>query len=267
MIDFHSHTSFSYCADKDVNLSCYEDAIEKNPLLDEVCITDHGMAIYFPDEIAWKWEFVKNESILDKYIHDGNSKLEKYLSLFSVYNNSGIHCGIEVEMSESGRLIYDPFYRDKLIPLIGSVHFLFSSKKYGFSLCDILNEWSYHTEKLICSGIDILAHPFRWICGQVPIDNYLIGRIVKRAYNEGVALEINGHNITFPIYVADKTMLRIAAEIGAKISFGVDAHRKEDIGDFSYHMKLLNDCGMNIKDINLLSIKELYDKHRKKTGI
>ena len=164
-------------------------------------------------------------------------------------------------MSENGRLIYDPFYRNRLIPLIGSVHFLFSSKKYGFSLCDILNEWTYHTERLICSGIDILAHPFRWICGQSPVDYRLVEQIVKCAHKEGVALEINGHNVTLPIYDADKAMLNIAAEIGAKVSFGVDAHRKENIGDFSYHMKLLNDCGLNIRDINLLSRKELYEKH------
>ncbi len=261
MIDFHSHTNFSYCADKDIDLSDYKKEIDKNPILDGVCITDHGMSIYFPNEVAWTWEFIRNEYVLDQHIDKGNARLEEYINLFSEYKNSSIHCGLEVEMSENGRLIYDPFYRNRLIPLIGSVHFLFSSKKYGFSLCDILNEWTYHTERLICSGIDILAHPFRWICGQSPVDYRLVEQIVKCAHKEGVALEINGHNVTLPIYDADKAMLNIAAEIGAKVSFGVDAHRKENIGDFSYHMKLLNDCGLNIRDINLLSRKELYEKH------
>ena len=260
MIDFHSHTNFSYCADKDIDLSFYKKEIEKNSLLDAVCIADHGMAIYFPKEVAWTWEFIRNESVLDEHLCKGNFRLEEYINLFSEYKDSPIHCGIEVEMSENGRLIYDPFYRDRLVPLIGSVHFLFGSKRYGFSLCDILNEWTYHTERLICSGIDILAHPFRWICGQSPVDYPLIEQIVRCAHKEGVALELNGHNVTLPIYNADKSMLRIAAEIGAKISFGVDAHRKEDIGDFSYHIKLLNDCRLDIKNINILTIKELYSK-------
>lgn len=104
-----------------------------------------------------------------------------------------------------------------------------------------MNEWIYHTERLISSGIDILAHPFRWICSQSQVDYSLIKRIVKCAYKESVALEINGHNITPLIYEADKAMLNIAVEIGSKISFGIDAHKINEIGDFSYHMKLLND--------------------------
>ncbi|MEI6056103.1 MAG: PHP domain-containing protein [Lentisphaerota bacterium] len=257
MIDFHSHTNLSYCSDRDLDLNWYVECLKQKDEMDAVAITDHGMAIYFPDLVAWAWEYVRDGKVFDKYKDAGNEKLESYISNLSKYKNKNIHCGLEVEMSQDGKLIYDTYYRNKLKPLIGSVHYHFITKKYGFSENEIVEFWLDHNKKLVESGIDILGHPLRWIATHAAIDDAMIDKIVEMADMNGVAIEINSHNMTNSIYEADKRMLCIAMDKGAKVSFGIDAHKKIQVGKFDYHRKLLKDCGVTLADLNLLTLKDL----------
>lgn len=258
MIDFHSHTSISYCADRDLDLPFYEKQLRENPDFEGASITDHGMSIYFPDSVAWAWEYIKDTKIFDKHKDEGNAKLESYINNLAKYKSVGINCGLEVEMSQDGKLIYDCFYRKKLRPLIGSVHHLFITKKHGFSEKEIIKFWIEHNKQLIESDIDILGHPLRWIANHAAIEDYMIEAIVGIAHENGVAIEFNSHNITNPIYSADKRMLQICLEKGAKVSFGVDAHKKVQVGKFDYFKKFLNECGATLSDLNILTLKDLF---------
>lgn len=257
MIDFHSHTNLSYCSDRDLDLDYYVECLARKKEMDGVAITDHGMAIYFPDSVAWAWEYVRNENIFDKYKDSGNEKLESYIVNLAKYKPEGIYCGLEVEMSQGGKLIYDKYYRNKLKPLIGSVHYHFISKKHGFSENEIIEFWLDHNKKLVEADIDILGHPLRWIANHVMIKDSMIEKIVDMANRNGVAIEFNSHNVTESIYEADKKMLCIAMEKGVKISFAVDAHKKTQVGKFDYHRKLLEDCRVKLDDLNLLTLKDL----------
>lgn len=257
MIDFHSHTSLSYCSDRDLDLEHYEVCLAEKNHMDAVAITDHGMAIYFPDSVAWAWEYMRDSKVFDKYKDAGNVNLESYINNLAKYKPKGIHCGLEVEMSQDGKLIYDTYYRNKLKPLIGSVHYHFITKKYGFSENEIVKFWLDHNKKLLESDIDILGHPLRWIANHAMIEDSMIKKIVEMADKNGVAIEFNSHNMTNSIYEADMRMLHIAAGKGAKISFGIDAHKKSQVGKFDYHKKLLSDCGVTMADLNLLTLKDL----------
>lgn len=257
MIDFHSHTNLSYCSDRDIDLDWYVKCLGKKSGMEAVAITDHGMAIYFPDSVAWAWEYIRDGKVFDKYRDIGNAKLEDYIINLAKYKDKGIHCGLEVEMSQDGKLIYDDFYRNKLKPLIGSVHYHFITKKHGFSEREIVEFWLDHNRKLVESGIDILGHPLRWVANHATIEDSMIEKIVEMADENNVAIEFNSHNMTNLIYEADKKMLCIAMDKGAKISFGIDAHKKVQVGKIDYHRKLLKDCGVTLADLNLLTLKDL----------
>ncbi len=257
MIDFHSHTDLSYCSDRDLNPNWYVKCLEQKNEMEAVAITDHGMAIYFPDSVAWSWEYIRDGRVFDKYKDSGNAKLESYILNLAKYKDKKIYCGLEVEMSQNGKLIYDASYRKKLKPLIGSVHYHFITKKHGFSEKDIVEFWLNHNKQLLEAGIDILGHPLRWIANNATVQDYMIERIVEMAIRNSVAIEFNSHNITAAIYEADKKMLCMAMEKGAKVSFGVDAHKRNQVGKFDYHKKLLADCSATQEDLNILTLKDL----------
>ncbi|HRU00517.1 MAG TPA: hypothetical protein P5239_02315, partial [Victivallales bacterium] len=80
MIDFHVHTKTSYCADKDLSLDFYSEQISSTNLIEFVCVTDHSMAIYFPEDIAWKWEFLSDSNIFEQWRDFGNQRLAKQIS-------------------------------------------------------------------------------------------------------------------------------------------------------------------------------------------
>lgn len=248
MIDVHTHTGLSYCAEGDLSPKIYAKYLESDQTIESIYITDHGMAIYFPEEVAWSWEFITDSSIFDTYRDRGNRILAKHLEDLNTFSSYGIFPGIEVEMMNDGRLPVDDCFRDKLDVLIGSVHFLPVSHHNCHSENEIINYWKKHVFLLIEKGIDILGHPFRWLSNQVTVPEHLINEITIAAVANDVALELNSHIMT---ETADRAMITTAVNSGAKIAFGTDSHRRAEIGDFSYHLSILDQCHLSLSDLNL----------------
>jgi histidinol phosphatase-like PHP family hydrolase len=250
MFDLHCHTNISYCGEKELTPEFYAEKIQRIEGLDGVAVTDHGMAIYFPSEIAWSWSFISDSRIFDQFRDAGNTKLERHLADLARFRDRRIAPGIEVEMMHDGRLTFDETFRKRLDIVIGSVHFLDFSIEVGNSPDETFVFWKAHTLRLINSGIDVLGHPFRWISRQLPVAEGTIREIVREAKRAGVAVELNSH---YPIEETDVLMLKIAIEEDAVISIGVDAHRPDEIGDFSYHMETILKAGLKLSDLKLLN--------------
>lgn len=256
--DFHTHSSLSYCAEEGMTPGLYKEILSdplrrRNPFeVDKVFITDHGMAIYFPKEIAWAWQYMADSSIFDAHRERGNAIIEEHLQILAKYKDCGILPGIEVEMMDDGRFTLDPAFRKSFKVLIGSIHYLHCSQKNGSSPIQILEAWESHTMRLLDKDIDLLGHPFRWlhyqIDGQIPPE--LIKQTVDAAISNDVALELNSH-YKIP---ADIEMLKYGAEKGAVFAFSTDSHRPAEICDFNYHASCLESAGLKISDIKLLSI-------------
>jgi len=242
MIDFHVHTKTSYCADKDLSPEFYSEQLSHIKSIESVCITDHSMAIYFPEELAWKWEFLSDANVFEQWREFGNKRLDKQISELKKFKDKKILCGIETEMLPNGKLCFDPLFRPQLDIVIGSVHFLPIENNR-----DILEYWLDHTIKLLNCGIDILGHPFRWISSKIPIETKTVETIVKEAKKNSVALELNSH---YKYETEDIMMIKICAEHNVKISIASDAHRKQEFGDYSYHMSIIEKS--NIGDISSL---------------
>jgi histidinol phosphatase-like PHP family hydrolase len=254
MIDYHVHTSMSYCAERTLGPDFYVSALaakSKSSGVEGAAVTDHGMAVYFPEETAWRWEFIVKPEIFDAHRDAGNKRLDAHLRGLEKFAGAGIMPGFEAEMMEDGRLTLDPAFRKRLRVLIGSIHWLPMTRERGASPGEIYRYFDAHTNGLLDKGIDILGHPFRWLSTQMPLTDAMIKKLVADTMARGAALELNSH---FKID-SDVRMLREAADAGALVAWGTDCHKAAEFGDFSYHYKILADAGLKISDLNLLDKK------------
>jgi len=247
MIDFHAHTNMSYCAEPGLTPEVYTNLVKTNPELDAVYVTDHGMAVYFPSEIAWKWGYISDSRIFDSHRDWGNSRLAAHLAKLASLKDNRIFPGLEVEMMHDGRLTIDDSFRKEIYILIGSVHYL--DVGIDENKMAVLDRWKKHTQQLINSGIDVLGHPFRWISNQLPVSKEIVRQIVGEAKNAGIALELNGHFVI----PTDVDMLQACVEFGVPVSIGTDSHALSEIGDFSYHLSTIDAAGLSIAKIKLFT--------------
>ena len=228
----------------------YSSFIRANPeKLKKLVIADHGMAIYFPREIAWKWDYISNPSIFDEWKNRGDEILEKHLEKIKRFSGDGLIPGIEIEFMNDGRPVFSPEFRKEVTVIIGSVHFL--NIPENASAENIIAEWLRNVNMILSYGVDILGHPFRWLESQIgKVPDEIICETVKRAKEKNIALELNSH---FKMN-SDIPMLREIMKQKAVISFGSDAHAKKEIGDFSYHNAILNTAGISLQDLTFISI-------------
>lgn len=106
--------------------------------------------------------------------------------------------------------------------------------------------------------VRIIGHPDD---GHFPL-NY--EEIVREAKDAGVLIELNNssfHPKGFRInaYENDLTILKLCIRYGARIILGSDAHREEDVGDFSLTEPVLAEIGFPeelIVNHSLLDVKE-----------
>lgn len=247
--DCHSHTNASYCCDPGLAPESYVAALKAKTDFERVFITDHSMALYFPTEVAWGWKYITDSSVFDAHKDFGDTRLDAHLAKLSKFKDSGVLPGIETEMMHDGRFTFNPEFRPRLAIMIGSVHWLPLSKEAGSPPDEILRLWTEHTLGIIDSGVDILGHPFRWLAYQLPcpVERRLIKETVSRAKAAGVALELNSH---YKIDT-DVEMLREAAGQGAAVAFATDAHRPDELLDFSYHLAALEKAGLKLSDLKL----------------
>jgi histidinol phosphatase-like PHP family hydrolase len=251
MIDLHAHTNLSYCATSSLTAEFYCDQIKENPALEKIAVTDHGMAVYFPYDLAWAWDFISDSTIFDHWRDKGNEKLATHLNKLEAMKDSGIIPGYEAEMMHDGRLTLDPAFQPKIQVLIGSVHYLPISVKNGHSESEVYKYWHEHNQKLLNTGINVLGHPFRWLAQNLEVTPSMVTDIVKEARKAGVALELNCH---FKHEQEDIMLLREVVKQDALVAFGTDCHVEIECGDFSYHFQILEKAGLTLDDFNFLPV-------------
>lgn len=249
-IDCHAHSgNLSYCCDENVTIKSYVDAVRTSSDCTGVAITNHGFSIYFPENIAWKWEFMNHPEIWDEHRDWGNQRLQEHLDQIERVREDGIFSGIETEMMADGRLTLDENFRDRLDVIVGGVHILPELfQNPNISKLVIMDAWWQYNERIMAAGIDILAHPFRWILTQdIKITSQDIQEIVSLAKHHSVTLELNSHKkINF-----DVEMVKACAKESVPISIGTDTHHQWEISNFDYHRKVFTNAGIAPQEIML----------------
>lgn len=248
--DCHAHTpDLSYCCDQAVTLELYAAALERHPELAGIAITNHGFGTYFPSDLAWSASYMSNPEIFDDFREFGNRRLEQHLSTLASYRDRGLFPGLEVEMMQDGRLTFDERFRPRLAVIIGSVHFLPWLGATCHAPEQFVEAWWHHTEELAGTGIDILAHPFRWLHKtlRAAISNEMIDRMVSLAAVRHIALEINAHT-HIP---GDLEMLQACARRKVRVAFGSDSHAIDELARLDYQMNLMKQAGLTPADLVL----------------
>jgi len=145
-----------------------------------------------------------------------------------------------------------PDIKKELDIAIGAIHWLpCMQSKSRPSLGQFTNEFLHFTLGVLEKDIDILAHPTRiFTRSNLKIPKEVIDPVIDKAIKNNVALEINSHS-----HDPNNIFVKRCIEKGAKIAIGTDSHSLSEFGDFSFHKKILSECGVKESDIqNLLFV-------------
>jgi len=244
MINCHCHSNASYCAEESMSLDLISAFVEKSEFIDKTVISDHSFALYFPADVAWSWEYMRDSSIFDSYRDAGSEKLLRHIGRIREFPS--LIPGLEVEMMHDGRFTVDESLLFDIDVIIGSVHWLNAPSAPR----EMLKYWERHTMRILEKNVTILGHPFRWITnmfGAIPEKTVL--KIVKAAYDTDTALELNSH---YEIDT-DTAMLRAAAQMRVPIAFSNDAHAPLELKDFEYHYSVIKKAELSLNDLVILN--------------
>ncbi|HHT9119141.1 MAG TPA: hypothetical protein ACFYD3_01170 [Candidatus Hypogeohydataceae bacterium YC41] len=254
-IDCHVHTFWSACADPvtvEDYLSCAKKARLSGMATPNLfAITDHSNDIYFggratPGKKDEREEPKRQTKTLDlkPMLKTRAYRLEKYLSELDPYRKYGVRKGIELEQMPDGQFIFDWDFRERFDVIIGSVHIIPSLKR-GESVEVVQEEFLFLTMKALEQDIDILAHPTRGLRrAGIAVPGAYQDMIIEKALSRGIALEVNAHSLD-----PDSVFLRKCLEKGTKLAFSTDSHSLKEFGDFSFHRLMLQEAGINGKEL------------------
>jgi histidinol phosphatase-like PHP family hydrolase len=243
--DAHGHTNVSYCGDPELTLDVYQAALDDpRGLLGRQAITNHGFQAYFPSDIAWSWAFLDDPALFDRYRARGDERLLGVRDAIRALGDDRFLFGVEVELMADGRLTASAAVRDAAEIIVGSLHELPRSYGYEESSTDEegFRAFIAYTRALAGSGVDVIAHPLRWLgdaIGAAPRE--LIVEVVRMADEHGCAVELN----TSGSQIGQIELIRQAVAEEVPIALGTDAHRPADVGRLGPHLALIREAGFD----------------------
>ncbi len=248
LTDLHVHTQFAYCSE---NMEISKaTALAGDFGLKGFAFAEHSGQLYFDAETFWKGIFLYKELVPRK---DPLSRMDAYFAALAEVGCDPRNIALETDCDFHGSPVVLPEDRQRAGFLIGAVHRLKSLDQKPFNPEAVLAEFLASNEKLISSGIRILAHPFRILVRPgLDIPSRIITAIVTMLHENKVAAEINFHMNGPP-----PEFLVRCAEAGVKLTLGSDSHNLADIGEFAPHLALLESCGLSahldqvLSDLNI----------------
>lgn len=241
LIDFHCHTEFAYCGE---NVESRKN-IERAKLfgLDGIVLTEHSGQLYLLSEDYWNYRFLNGIDIIYRAKKEGNSRMEKFREKILPLKNDYVKVGMEVECDKNGEITLLPEDREGIDYLIGAVHYL--PDEYKVSKEKVKKGFLKFTEFLCRKNIDILAHPLRFfIRNKMEVPGGIYEELVRILREYNVAAELNFHTNK-----PDPGFFHICAENGVKISPGSDSHNLLEVGEFSKHIKFLENLHFPVDKI------------------
>lgn len=240
--EYHVHSQYSYCSE-DVTIEKLAMVAQERGIT-RFFITDHSSHLYFDEEEAWQYKYLKDYRIFEKRCKTGNNRMKEYLSNIRKFRLQGARVGIEVDCSFDGEFILEPEYLEDIELVISGVHHL-PCLEGKPSLSEFTNEFLQYTLRIMDKDIDILAHPTRiFRRANLEVPNKVYAPIINKAVARGIALEINSHSQKDPCpYFVEQAISK-----GVKLALGTDTHALLELGDFSWQLELLNGLGIKSKE-------------------
>lgn len=239
LFDVHAHTQYAYCGDgvdarRNVEVS-------QRVGLAGISLTEHAGQLYCVPEDFWSARFLDEPRLIRSQRESGRDRMPAYLEEMQALRAESPHfvrLGIEVELNGQGEITLLEEDRCAFDLVLGAVHWLRDVKDTA-PRSQRTHEFMKVTEGLICSGIHVLAHPFRYFYrNREGAPGELYRPVARLLADHGVAAEINFHtNEPEPEFFA------LCLEAGVRIAVGSDAHAPHEVGEFSRHLSLLRQIG------------------------
>ena len=234
LVDRHIHTQFAYCGE---NMDIQRAANIADGLgLAGFGFAEHSGQLYFRKRTYWSGKAYLRGMRIAK---PRNNRMTSYFETAAKLNLPPGSVGLEVDIDIDGNPLLHDKDRARAGYLLGSVHYLreFSKRQPDYqTICD---EFLALTEKLLTSGIDILAHPLRiFPRANLPYPNRVLEPLVRLLRENKVAAEINFHGNQPPV-----DFVQLCLNAGVRLAFGSDSHNLYEIGEFTPHIAMLRQCG------------------------
>jgi len=234
--DAHTHTHFGYCA-VDVHPARSSERARLLGLSGLACV-EHAGQIYLSAEEFWQQQNVQQPDMIRKARSAGTDRMAQYRAEMATYRSPFLHVGLEVDCDKHGKLNLLDEDREGWDILLGAIHCLpeqFSTDTPG----QCVQGFMWTVEKLVTQGINVLAHPFRFLAQHgLPRRAELYRPVAELLSAHGVAAEMNlRHN------AADPEFFRICLEHGVRLTLASDAHNQHEVGALQPHLRMLSEVG------------------------
>jgi histidinol phosphatase-like PHP family hydrolase/predicted MPP superfamily phosphohydrolase len=229
LIDGHCHTEFAYCA-QDANVT---DGIDRARTfgLAGVCLTEHAPQLYCSSEQFWAAEHIRRPAV---WRDAESSRMAQFLSTVRPLRDSFVRVGLEAELDADGALTLHEQHRKDVDVVLGAVHFLPENHE-AMSEADSIEAFLRVTRGILGAGVDILAHPLRFLNRRVPcVPDEVRTELADMLAQTSTAAEVNYH-----IHRPDDAFFLACLERGVKIAFGTDAHEVAEAGGLAAHLAFL----------------------------
>ncbi len=235
LVDWHVHTEFAYCCENvrmDLNVE-----VARRFGLSGVAFSEHSGHLYYAPGDYWRGVYYRNAPI--------ENRMHEYLTRAAAFRGAFVRVGLELDCNAKGELVVKDGVVETLDHVIGAIHHLDAGTRADATAREMDDEFLFVLDKLLTSGVGIVAHPFRvYKRSGKDVPTHLFGDVARRFKDAGVAAEINFHT-------NDPTVdfITCCLNEGAMLAFGSDAHNLYEIGDFHLHLDLLERAGVS-GDVN-----------------
>ncbi len=236
LVDLHVHTHLAYCNENMTVRAAT--AFGREMGLAEVAFAEHTSHLYYDREVYSSGAFL-NAGV------DGDAKqtlrVKEYFAALEEADCPQRNWGLEADCDFRGRPVVREEDRSRVNFIIGAVHRLPAQRVTPVSEERMAQEFLSTCERLVRSGIQVLAHPFRvFRRTRIGTPRELFRPLARMLREHGVAAEINYHTNEPPA-----EFFRLCLEDGVRITFGSDAHNLYEVGEFWPHLRLLEECGFS----------------------
>ena len=224
LIDCHVHTKLAYCQENLETPLIF--AMAEASGLSKFIFTEHSGHLYLGRDDYNRAAYYKS-GLSACHIQ---SRMRDYKSILSSCPAGAFISGMELDCDASGTPVVIEKDLEGIAVKLGAVHHLESSDQDG-----AFREFMRVNEKLIKSGIDVLAHPFRvFQRKKLPKPEYLYNEIASMLAENNVAAELNFHTNS-----PEEDFFGHCIEKGVKIVLGSDSHNLYEVGDLNPHLDFL----------------------------
>ncbi len=245
LLDTHMHTQMAYCSEN-------MDVAKMVALADDfglagICITEHSGQLYFNRQAYWKKHCLQNG--MDSAQAEDN-RMAEYLTLQKTFAADNVVFGLEADCDFKGNLLIAPEDRKHFAHIVGALHGLPRVLKDPEQAHLVHDDFLFMTEKTLQQNVVSLAHPFRvFRRSHLPIPEELFLPVSKLLKQYNVACELNFHTNLPPV-----PFVKNCLDMGIKFTFASDSHNLSELGDFAYHIDVLQQAGFDgdLRDILLM---------------